>query len=161
MQPAIPAGALVFVDTSLSETPQVDDVVLFRTAEQQADVVHRIIGVDVVDGQPVFSTQGDANADPDQVPLVTADILGQVRWSIPWLGHVMTSVQGNRTAALLLAIPAIVIILMELPLWYRFVRYGREAFEPADDHLGTIGASEASAPSRQGSERTPSTVTSS
>lgn len=130
MHPAIPAGSLVIVETSSTADPQVGDIVLFRSAEVQSDVVHRIVDIDMVGGEPVFTTQGDANSDPDRSPLVAADILGEIRWSIPGLGHITGAVQGNRSAALLLAVPAILIILGELPVWYRFVRYGREAFEP-------------------------------
>jgi len=131
MHPAIPAGSLVLVDTAGPAEPQVGDIVLFQTPRVSADVVHRIVAVDGDGAEQVFTTQGDANADVDRDPLVTSDILGEVRWSIPWLGHVMGAVQGNRAAALLLAVPAVIIVLMELPVWYRFVRHGRAAFEPS------------------------------
>lgn len=135
MEPTIAAGSVAFVDTATTSSVEVGDIVLFSSADRPIDVLHRVVDVTEQDGIRILTTQGDANEAEDRDPVREDAVLGTTRLALPYVGFALDAVQGDRTLALLLAGPALLIILMELPLWYRFIRYGRAAFEFEDDGL--------------------------
>ncbi len=91
MEPTIPKGSLVYVDTN-DTTPEVGEVVSFYAGESV--VSHRAIAVDE-EGRKV-TTQGDANEDPDIAPVKYSDIIGICRYSIPGLGECFVWIADNK-----------------------------------------------------------------
>ncbi|MCM1012076.1 MULTISPECIES: signal peptidase I [unclassified Brevibacterium] len=58
-------------------------------------ITHRVVAVtDSADGR-TYVTRGDANGDDDE-PIVEAQVMGKVLYSIPKLGYVQQAVGGNK-----------------------------------------------------------------
>jgi len=135
MEPTIPVGSVLFVAPQGVEDIRVGDVAVFRVPDRTEDVVHRIVGVEATRDGITYRTRGDANRQDDPWLLPSADVVGVVRGHLPVIGHAVPVVTSRLGVVLLLAVPAMAIILMELPVWYRFVRYGAVAFE-VERHAG-------------------------
>jgi len=85
MEPAIPLGSLVGVIAD--HDPVVGDIVSYTTSNDVV-VTHRVIDVVAVDGEPHLVMQGDANEDPDPVPIHPDAVIGRVQLVFPLLGYV-------------------------------------------------------------------------
>lgn len=94
MRPAFDAGALVFVDKSVTGADlQVGDVAAFDIGDGRI-CTHRVVATDP-DTQTI-TTKGDANAAEDPNPTAYADVFGRTAGSIPGLGALMTSYEGSK-----------------------------------------------------------------
>jgi signal peptidase len=88
MTPGLPVGGMVFTRPVDPATVTVGDVLTFdRPADPAVLVTHRVIAVDTSGGTPVFTTQGDANDDPDLDPVPAAAVRGELWFSVPTLGR--------------------------------------------------------------------------
>lgn len=89
MEPTIPTGSLVFVDTKYTDV-QVDDIITFglSTGKKSVMVTHRVN--DIQDG--MIQTKGDNNDEPDGW-LDPEAVIGVVKLHIPWLGIVLDFLQ--------------------------------------------------------------------
>lgn len=83
MQPSLMVGDLAVVDTT-RKVPEEGDVISYES--QGVSVVHRVIEVREEDGETVWITKGDNNADADPDPVYADQIEGIVSWSIPKAG---------------------------------------------------------------------------
>lgn len=136
MEPAIPTGSVALIRPAEATPPAVGDVVLFASAGQQHDVLHRAVGTRELEGVEHYVTRGDANARDDPWLVAPDEVIGTVVAHVPHLGHLAALQGSRRLLALVLAAAALVIVAMEIPFWYRFIRYGRAAFEPTDAAVG-------------------------
>lgn len=131
MSPTIPEGSAVFVQTRFDhEALDVGDITLFSVPGQNRQVMHRIVAVDETLTGTEFVTRGDANQNNDPSSIAASQVVGIVEAHIPRVGGTVIITRSREGAALLLAIPALAILLFECRFWYRFIRYGRSAFEP-------------------------------
>ena len=88
MEPTIHAGSVAFIDQRADEV-QIGDIVAFRHPEdQEIVVVHRVVEI----YEDSFLTQGDANeaSDSEEIPL--SCLVGRFRFSIPYLGFVVSEI---------------------------------------------------------------------
>ncbi|WP_187589038.1 signal peptidase I [Gordonia sp. OPL2] len=123
MEPTYPAGTLVVVRATDASHLPVGTVVTYQLESGQPDVVtHRVIatGVDRT-GERVYTTQGDANPQPDREPVKPVQIRGTLWYSIPYLGYVNNWLTGD-TRMLVVAIAAAALFLYAL---WQFVGAGR------------------------------------
>lgn len=82
MEPAIPAGSLIYVKDLEPEDVAEGDVIVF---EMDGSVVaHRVVQNRFVEGE--FVTKGDANAGEDLFNVRYGDLLGRVTAHVPRLG---------------------------------------------------------------------------
>lgn len=81
MEPALPVGALVYVNTN-NKAPDINDVIAFNMANGVV-VTHRVIAVQ--DGK--FITKGDANNTEDLAPVSEPQIIGTCMFHIPFIGY--------------------------------------------------------------------------
>nr|WP_297864098.1 signal peptidase I [uncultured Acetatifactor sp.] len=91
MEPAIPTGSAIYVETVPPEQVAVGDVIAFYS--RGAVITHRVAENLVVTGE--FITKGDANAENDVTPAAYESLMGRVAFSIPFLGNVMAVCSGT------------------------------------------------------------------
>ena len=85
MEPTIPTGSVVLVDTVDAASIKVGDVITYKS--NKTFTTHRVIKLVSTDTGPAFQTQGDANATPDPTP-ITPDLLeGRVMFHIVGAGY--------------------------------------------------------------------------
>ena len=115
MEPALPVGSIAFVEKSGAQDIAVGDVLTFYRPDvtQRVLVTHRVVGVAREQGQPAFRTKGDANEEPDEWLVPSANVVGPVTRVIPHMGHVTDLIRGRNGFLLLMGIPAALIIIGE------------------------------------------------
>jgi signal peptidase len=64
-------------------------------------MTHRVIGLRDVDGALTIETRGDANESAETWTVGRGELVGRVRWSVPWVGNVAS---GMRTSGVQLAL---------------------------------------------------------
>ncbi len=107
MEPTYPAGSQVFVEP-VHGTDEAEDEVGVGTAitfmpypDDPTLVTHRVVEVSHgTDGTPVYTTQGDANETPDETEVGPQQLRGVVRYHVPWVGYVATSMGADRKGTL-------------------------------------------------------------
>ena len=101
MEPAVPGGSLVYIESVEPEDVAEGDVIAFYSAEDQASIItHRVVENRVLMGE--FITKGDANRTQDMNPAPYANFIGIVRLTAPHVGRiaqVLTSTAGKIAAA--------------------------------------------------------------
>lgn len=105
MEPAIPAGALIFIKRADFQDLTVGDVITYRLKAGETRVTHRIIEKNT--GSRSFVTKGDANDTADGAAVDYARVEGKVMWSLPRLGRaalLLTTVRGKGALIALLLI---------------------------------------------------------
>jgi signal peptidase len=120
MEPAIKTGGLVFIVEEPSY--EVGDIVTFGAdTKTQVPTTHRIVAINGTGPLRTFSTKGDANDSPDPTTTRLADIHGKVVFSLPYLGYVLDFARKPLGFALLVGVPAVIIILDEIVKIFREV----------------------------------------
>jgi signal peptidase I len=120
MEPTIPTGSVVFVRRE--GTYAVGDVITFRGGSS-IPTTHRIVGSETHADETAFMTKGDANEDPDTNPVHVRDIMGKVLWSAPYVGFIIDFARKPLGFALLIVLPALLVILDEAEkIWREFRR---------------------------------------
>ena len=111
MEPAIPVGGIVVIKPVDPETLKIGDIICFQLSESATTTVtHRIINI-TSEG---FVTKGDANEDPDQWIVKKENVVGKVIATIPLIGYLGYFVKTPIGFILLIAIPATLLIIMEI-----------------------------------------------
>ena len=103
MDPTYPPGTQVFVDpvdgpVQAKGEVTVGSVITFMPYPDDSTLVtHRVVEVSYAsDGSPRYTTQGDANSTPDQEKIGATQLRGVVRYAVPWVGHVASSLPADR-----------------------------------------------------------------
>ncbi|WP_435199151.1 signal peptidase I [Janibacter sp. GS2] len=111
MEPTYPVGSQVFVEpveTPAEAATQVgvgSTITFMPRPDDPTLVTHRVVAVAyTADGAPRFTTQGDANNTPDEAKVGPTQLRGVVRYHVPWVGHVATSMTQNRKGSLATAL---------------------------------------------------------
>lgn len=84
MEPEHKAGDLVFVKKTDPESIKEGDIISFKTEAADTIITHRV--VETYRNEKYFTTKGDANDKVDQKVVGYDDIIGTVRFSIPFVG---------------------------------------------------------------------------
>lgn len=116
MSPAIDAGAVVFVGEVAPAAIEEGDVITFEQSGSSGEyrVTHRVVEVVETDGERRFRTKGDANDDPDP-SLVTPDqVVGVVRFHVPYIGYVTSFAQTRLGILALVVVPAVLLVVLEV-----------------------------------------------
>jgi len=126
MAPAIPTGSVVFIYPQASYGE--GDIITFRPAGSAValPITHRIVAVlPQGDGTTHFVTMGDANQAEDAETVSHSDIYGKVIFHIPWLGLLLDFVRTPLGFALLIIVPALLVVYDESKKIVRIVRAER------------------------------------
>lgn len=113
-------GSLVFDRVVATSSLRKGDVITFRPPGQTGLVTHRIVAVQVVRGQRVFTTKGDANRTADiWGPLTLHDARqARVAFHAPYVGYGIAALSDRRVRMLLIGLPALLIAISTLAgLW--------------------------------------------
>lgn len=87
MEPTIPVGSLVAVDTSSEVKPHVGDIVTFKPySTAPMTITHRLVGETAKADGRYMVTQGDANEKADS-PVPYVGLIGVVKHHVPYLGE--------------------------------------------------------------------------
>jgi signal peptidase len=92
MGSAAPLGSLAFIEDVRAESLEVGDVIVFRppsSGEPRQPLMHRITGIEEIDGQRVFRTKGDANQSPDPWRLGLSGEGGRLAHVVPYVGYLL------------------------------------------------------------------------
>jgi len=113
MAPAIKMGSVVIVKPAADY--KIGDVITFGPySKTKAPTSHRIYDIKVVDGQPVYITKGDVNNAPDAREIQKRDVLGKVLFSVPYIGFAVDFAKKPMGFALIIVVPAAIIIYDEI-----------------------------------------------
>jgi len=125
MEPAIKLGSIVIVKPASDY--KIGDIVTFGPfSKTKPPTTHRVYDIKVIGGQPVYITKGDANNAPDLREIRKSDILGKVLFSVPYLGFAVDFAQKPAGFALIIIVPAAVIISDEVKKIYAEIKKKRE-----------------------------------
>ena len=128
MEPAIAPGDVVFVYATDPASIGVGDIVTYSRENAQVPTTHRVIEVIETNDVPsgvLLRTMGDANEDPDQVPVaggavhgivpaVTLPVIGTVLFVFPAMGHVIQFANTTPGFVILVGLPLGAFILNEI-----------------------------------------------
>ena len=121
MEPAIWTGSVVVVRAQ--ERYDVGDIITFGTGgTDQIPTTHRITADTLQAGQLAYLTKGDANDAPDPQPVPITAVRGRVVLSIPILGYLLDFARQPIGFALLIGVPALVIVFEEVSTIYGALR---------------------------------------
>ncbi len=123
MEPAIPTGSVIFIMPAEEYT--VGDIITYRIVGMDIPTTHRIVGIDE-DDKGSFITKGDANPADDILTVDRDDILGSVRFHIPFLGFVINLARQPLGFFLLIIFPALVIGVDEIRRIFRDIEKKKE-----------------------------------
>lgn len=129
MAPAIPTGSVVFVVPS--DTYIEGDIITFsrEASSLETPITHRVMRVFEADGEVGYVTQGDANELEDIAPVRHSEVLGKVAWHVPYLGYLLNAAKTPIGFAVLIIIPALLVIGDEIRKIWKNVRARKETTE--------------------------------
>ena len=113
MEPTMSPGDVVVVDGVDPADVEEGDVITFATAENQPPTTHRVIDTVETEYGQGFQTKGDANEDPDQSLVRPQQIVGEVEFVIPYVGHVVNFVNTPVGFASLVIAPLALLAISE------------------------------------------------
>jgi len=124
MEPAIMTGGIV----ALVKSPAyaVGDVITFDAENSDIPTTHRIIGTETVNGVEMFVTKGDANEERDNELALPAYVRGKVLFTLPYVGFILDFARKPLGFTLLIALPALLIIIDEIEKIWREMRTLRQ-----------------------------------
>lgn len=112
MEPSIPVGAVVAIIPSREYTP--GDVITFGAdTSREIPTTHRIVSVRTEGGVTFYTTKGDANEEADPNEVRGGEVIGKVLFSLPYAGFILDFARQPLGFALLIGLPAALIILDE------------------------------------------------
>lgn len=133
MEPNLPVGALVFVNTDVSaEEIEEGDVITFSKGRETITTTHRVhekhtatVGEET---SISFSTKGDANEKPDSERVYRDDLVGKTMFSVPFVGYVVAFLGTGMGWFMLVTVPVTLLFLDGLA-----GLYGAIEIKQADD----------------------------
>ena len=114
MEPSYHVGSLVYVKPADAAELEVGDVITFELGSGIRGT-HRITEVINENGSLTFRTKGDANDYADASPIPPEAIVGQVKFTIPYLGYLAAFIQQPPGKYLAFSAAALILLLTILP----------------------------------------------
>lgn len=131
MEPALPVGAVAFVDETRPDDIDAGDILTFSRAGDGRRITHRVVEVVQTPSGPRYRTRGDANDAPDAALVTPAQVVGTVQVIVPRLGRFAQAVTGNRVLlGLVMGLAAAVLIAGDVRRRQPVRAPGREPTEP-------------------------------
>lgn len=121
MEPAIKMGGIVMVKPT--DEYEIGDVISFgEMTRTKAPITHRIYDIKVIEGESYYITKGDVNNAPDQREISKREVVGKVLFSIPYLGYAVDFAKKPLGFALIVIVPAGIIIFDETKKIYEEIK---------------------------------------
>lgn len=159
MEPAIPAGSILFVENVEPGAVSEGDIVNFRRGTEDITTTHRVVEVLEEDGERRFRTAGDNNPGEDPGVVTPAELQGRVievagaPAAIPYVGYVIDFAGTDLGFSLLFVVPVTLLVINEV---WKVITSARP---DAEASVSTDGGDTAAADSAdQGDGENPSTI---
>lgn len=121
MEPSIRTGSIVVIyQTGNYEVG--DIITFFFSPNDTIPTTHRVTAVLERDGATWFETKGDANKNTDPRAIPAAAVIGEVIVSAPFVGYVLDFAKQPIGFAVIIGIPALLIIIDEVIKIHREVK---------------------------------------
>lgn len=141
MEPAVGLNSLAITRAVGPDDVQAGDIILFEApsrgwsdaASTGHPILHRVIHV-AEDGAG-FHTRGDANEHDDGWVVPPANVRGELLFQIPYAGYLFLFMSSPLGYLLCVVLPGFAIMVPELLLIFRWIRYG-EALQPVAEAQG-------------------------
>lgn len=118
MEPALRTGGIAFVDRVPPERIGTGDLLTFTRPGSRQQVTHRVIEVVPSPDGPRFRTKGDANDIADGWTVTPDQVIGKVRFALPYLGGLARTLVTSRTAVgIAMGIPALFLVADDIRRW--------------------------------------------
>ncbi|MGC5325278.1 signal peptidase I [Brevibacillus sp. SYSU BS000544] len=117
MSPTFDTGSIVAVKPVTFQEVAKGDIVTFKDLEDRT-ITHRVI--DIVDGKLI--TKGDANDGKDLDPVTSDRLIGEVQYSVPYLGYIIDFVKSKVGMLLFLGVPGLYIIVSQIWKLFRMMK---------------------------------------
>ena len=114
MEPAYHVGSLVYVKPVAPAKLEAGDVITFELGGGVRGT-HRITEVLEENGDLFFRTKGDNNDEADANPVASNAVVGQVQFTIPYLGFWVTYIQQPVGRFVAISVAAFILLLTILP----------------------------------------------
>ena len=99
-------------EIKVAPEPDGDIIVFHQPHGGNELIVHRAVKKEIgADGKIYFTTQGDANSDPDSVPVPEDQVIGKVILRIPWIGHVALFLHNSSGIFIIIVLIVILVIV--------------------------------------------------
>jgi signal peptidase I len=112
MEPVLHVGSIVIVERNAAY--RTGDIITFNRAGNATPVTHRIVTVNGTNGLATFTVKGDANNAPDVSSVSLAQVIGTVRFTIPFLGYAIAAAKQPVGFLLIIIVPALIIVFDEI-----------------------------------------------
>jgi signal peptidase len=115
MEPTLQVGSAVVVDPVAPTDIHVGDVVSLRSGSTlQAIFTHRVTRIVPRDGTVWIETKGDANKDVDPSITSTANVIGRVSMTIPYVGFLLALLSAPSGIIFVLCLAMVLLLLVWL-----------------------------------------------
>ena len=138
MSPTFEAGSLAFLKPVDPRQISVGDIITYRSpADRSSLTTHRVVEINREGTSLSFTTRGDANDVNDQQPVYPENVVGEVVYTLPYLGYLMNFGQTRTGVLALVIVPGILIIIFEIKnLLYYAGQWEKEKQEKAKQAAG-------------------------
>src|SRR3989344_642651 len=118
MEPDIKTGSVVIINPLSTSSGQasykVGDVVTFgKDTKKDIPTTHRIVSSRAQDGVIMFTTKGDANENNDTNEIRQSEVAGKVLFDVPFFGYIIDLARKPLGFAVLIILPALIVIWEE------------------------------------------------
>ena len=125
-------GAIVIATESMTGEINKGDLILYERYDDQiiaegqvivfkkdkSTIIHRVVEIDVVNGQTRYYTKGDANETVDGAPVHFNNVIGVPKFSVPYLGYVSDFIQNPPGMYITIGIVGAMIIIFLLLVFF-------------------------------------------
>lgn len=116
MEPAIPVGSVVVTERTAPTNLETGDVITYVNRADEL-LTHRVIEIQQDQLGLMFRTRGDVNGTDDPELVRAVNVLGRVRYSVPFAGYIL-HYGGQQSARLaLMGLAVFVVITQIYPGW--------------------------------------------
>lgn len=119
MEPLMATGSMIVVKRVPAETVRVGDVITFQKPGSTDLLTHRVVKIDLDQGQRIYTTKGDANEAADPFPLRLPGEVGTHVATVPHLGRVATEISAPAVRAGLVAAFTLLLLLAAIRAIWR------------------------------------------
>lgn len=113
MEPVLKMGGLTGVQPVDPYKIKEGDIITYKFPEM-VPISHRVIEILDSEDELGFRTKGDANEDPDNKVIYPENVLGTVRFYIPYVGYLANFIKTRLGTLLLVLLPGAMIISTEV-----------------------------------------------
>ena len=125
MTPEFKAGDLIITRQVDVSTLDVGDIITFRSIDPVSFnevITHQIVDTTIIDNNVAFITQGVNNTSQDLFPVLPSAILGEVRFSVPWLGNFFSFLGSVYGYILFIFVPFVLLGSYEVRTFVKYLK---------------------------------------